>query len=114
MINTLYITIDPFNKTAEIFPFDGSDSDFCWLKKVFDEIADGFEDRFQMKVENDVLNKRVSATLVGTEESISIDYSMVGFKVSNILHAVRFLAEEVGLFQWDVIVCAGEVISRLN
>lgn len=112
MFNTLYITIDPFNKTAEFFPFDTHDSDLCWLKMVFDEIADGFEDCFQVKVENDVLNKRVIATLVGTEETYTVGYSMVGFKVSLILDAVRFLAEEVGLFQWDCIVRAGEVIYQ--
>lgn len=112
MFNTLYITIDPFNKKTEIFPFDIHDSDLCWLKEWFDKVADVFEDSFQVKVENDVLNKRVIATLVGTGETCTVDYSMVGFKVRCFFDVVRFLAEELGLFQWDCIVREGRVIYR--
>lgn len=112
MFRKLYITIDPFTQNTEFYPLDTCDAAMCRLKRMFDEVADAFEERFQVKVENDVLNKRVIATLVGTEETCAVGYSEVGFKTIQILNAVRFLAEEVGLFQWDEIVCAGEVIYR--
>ena len=112
MFHKVYITIDPFTKTTEFYPVDTSDAAMCSLKRWFDEVADAFENRFRVKVENDVLNERVIATLVGTEETCAVGYSEVGFATRQIFDAVRFLAEEVGLFQWDEIVCAGEVVYR--
>lgn len=108
MLTNFSVKFDPFKEIAEITPFDHFDPDMQFIQYVFDNISGMFEACFEVHVSIDFDNRFIHVTLEGSDEELTYRYEGREFKRMRVVYAIKDLADNAGLFEWDVEVCGGE------